>query len=209
MTPLGSVDRATRPSPGAREPIDEAAICSEAYSRATPVGRGAFSLATTALPSAMRQETSVRVADLIKPDSVIADLKVADKARALRELARRAAPFVNVSEAAMHDALTVREGLGSTGVGAGIAIPHARIAGLTGLYGLFARLGRPIDFQAIDGRPVDLVFLLLVPESAGSEHLAALACVSRALRNPATAKLLRGTTEAAALYAILTDKSVG
>ncbi len=151
----------------------------------------------------------MRVADLIKPDSVIADLKVADKARALRELARRAAPFVNVSEAAMHDALTAREGLGSTGVGAGVAIPHARIAGLTGLYGLFARLGRPIDFQAIDGRPVDLVFLLLVPESAGSEHLAALACVSRALRNPATAKLLRGTTEAAALYAILTDKSAG
>ena len=151
----------------------------------------------------------MRVADLIKPESVIADLRVADKARALRELARRAAHFVNVSEAAVHDALTAREGLGSTGVGAGVAIPHARIVGLTGLYGLFARLARPIDFQAIDDRPVDLVFLLLVPESAGSEHLAALACVSRALRNPATAKRLRETTEASALHAILTDDSVG
>src|SRR5258708_1585064 len=103
MTPLASVDRATCPAPGAREWIDDAAICSEAYPRATAVGRGAFPLATTALPSAMRQETSVRVADLIKPESVIADLKVADKARALRQLARRAAPEASALQASLPD----------------------------------------------------------------------------------------------------------
>src|SRR5437868_1385928 len=171
--------------------IEETAICREAYRHAT----------------AMRQETNVRVADLIKPGGVIADLRVADKARALRELAHRAAPIVNIPEAAVHDALTAREALGSTGVGAGVAIPHARIAGLSGLCGFFARLPRPIDFAAIDGRPVDLMFLLVVPESAGSEHLAALACVSRALRSPATAKALRETIGPAALYDILTDTS--
>jgi nitrogen PTS system EIIA component len=155
----------------------------------------------------MREETSVRVSDLIKPDSVIADLRVPDKQRALRELARFAAARIDVAENVVHEALLARERLGSTGVGVGVAVPHARIAGLTGVHGVFARLARPIEFDAIDGRPVDLVFLLLVPESAASEHLAALACASRALRNPATAQTLRGTTDGAALYAILADQS--
>jgi len=187
--------------------IDETAISCEAYRRATMTGRSAFKAADDRSPFAARQETSVRVADLLKPDSVIADLRVADKGRALRELARRAAPLVDLPESTILAALAAREKLGSTGVGAGVAVPHARIAGLRGLHGLFARLARPIAFDAIDGGPVDLIFLLLVPESASSEHLAALACVSRALRNPATAKLLRGTTAAPALHAILTEKS--
>lgn len=147
----------------------------------------------------------MRVADLLKPDSVIAELRGADKRQVLRELARRAAPLVNIPEMTVHAALLARERLGSTGVGAGVAIPHARIPGLSAPHGLFARLARPITFDAIDGQPVDLIFLLLVPEGAGSDHLAALACVSRTLRNPATAKLLRGSTDAAALHAILTE----
>lgn len=151
----------------------------------------------------------MQVSDLIKPETVIADLRVADKPRALRELARRAAVHVNVTESVVRDALLARERLGSTGVGLGVAVPHARIPGLDGMHGVFARLAQPIDFDAIDGRPVDLIFLLLVPESAGGEHLAALACASRTLRNPATAKVLRGTTDAAALYAILTDPGGG
>jgi PTS system nitrogen regulatory IIA component len=155
------------------------------------------------------RETSVRVSDLLKPENVTADLRVADKGRALRELARRAAPLAGVPEAIVHNALLAREELGSTGVGAGVAIPHARIAGLDGVRTVFARLSKPIDFDAVDGRPVDLVFLLLAPENAGSAHLAALACASRALRNPTTAKRLRETTDADALYAILAEPSVG
>jgi nitrogen PTS system EIIA component len=151
----------------------------------------------------------VRVADLLKPDSVIAELRGADKGQVLRELARRAAPLLDVPERTVHAALLAREKLGSTGVGAGVAIPHARIAGLSRPRGLFARLARPIAFDAIDGQPVDLIFLLLVPDSAGSEHMAALASVSRTLRNPTTAKLLRGSTDPAALHAVLTEKRDG
>jgi PTS system nitrogen regulatory IIA component len=150
----------------------------------------------------------VRVADLLKPDSVIAELRGADKGQVLRELTRRAAPLIDVSERTVHAALLAREKLGSTGVGAGVAIPHARIAGLNRPRGLFARLAKPIAFDAIDSQPVDLIFLLLVPDS-GSEHMAALASVSRTLRNPTTAKLLRGSTDPAALYAILTEKRDG
>ena len=151
----------------------------------------------------------MRVSDLLKPESVIADLRVADKGRALRDLARRAAPLAGVPEAVVRDALLAREELGSTGVGAGVAMPHARIAGLDGIHTLFARLSKPIDFEAVDGRPVDLVFLILAPEGAGAAHLAALACASRALRDPTTARRLRETTEADALYAILAEQSVG
>jgi PTS system nitrogen regulatory IIA component len=150
----------------------------------------------------------VRVADLLKPDSVIAELRGADKGQVLRELTRRAAPLIDVSERTVHVALLAREKLGSTGVGAGVAIPHARITGLNRPRGLFARLAKPIAFDAIDSQPVDLIFLLLVPDS-GSEHMAALASVSRTLRNPTTAKLLRGSTDPAALYAILTEKRDG
>jgi nitrogen PTS system EIIA component len=151
----------------------------------------------------------MQVSDLIAPECVIANLRVADKQQALRDLARRAASLVGILESIAHDTLLARERLGSTGVGAGVAVPHARIPGLKGVRGVFARLERPVDFDAIDGRPVDLIFLVLVPESAGSEHLAALACAARALRNPAIAKMLRDTTESATLYAILSGQSAG
>ena len=155
----------------------------------------------------MPRETSLRVSDLLEPKDVVADLRVADKGRALRELARRAAALTGVPETVLHDALVARETLGSTGVGAGIAMPHARIAALNGLHGIFARLAKPIDFAAVDDRPVDLIFLLLAPESGDS--LAALACAARALRNPATAKRLREASDADALYAVLTEQSLG
>jgi PTS system nitrogen regulatory IIA component len=154
------------------------------------------------------RETTVRVSDLLMPENVIADLRVPDKGRALRELAQRGAPLAGVPDTVVRDALLAREALGSTGVGAGVAIPHARISGLNGVQAIFARLSKPIDFDAVDGRPVDLIFLLLAPEDAGSAHLAALACASRALRNPGTAKRLRETTDAAALHAILVGPSV-
>jgi PTS system nitrogen regulatory IIA component len=98
-----------------------------------------------------------------------------------------------------------RERLGTTGVGNGIAIPHGKLPSLDRLYGLFARLERPIDFQSIDDQPVDLIFLLLAPESAGADHLKALARVSRLLRDKAVCEKLRGTEESEPIYALLTE----
>jgi nitrogen PTS system EIIA component len=144
------------------------------------------------------------VIDLITPSSVIASLRTADKSQLLQELAARATRLLPIDSQTVLDALHSREMLGSTGVGLGIALPHARIPGLQEFFGLFARLERPIEFEAIDERPVDLVFLLLIPEHAGDEHLAALACVSRKLRNPAVAQALRTGKTAPELYKALT-----
>src|SRR5215470_10708144 len=146
------------------------------------------------------------IAELLTPSSVIANLRgITAKKQLLQELARRAAPLVELHERRLFDVLIERERLGSTGVGNGVAIPHGKLFELRRLYGLFARLERPIDFAAIDDRPVDLVFLLLAPESAGADHLKALARVSRLLRNAAVCEKLRGTDKADALYALLVD----
>ena len=102
------------------------------------------------------------------------------------------------------DTLMQREKLGSTGIGHGIAIPHGKLPKLEKLFGLFARLDRPIDFESLDGQPVDLVFLLLAPEGAGADHLKALASVARLLRDPEIAHKLRELSDAEALYAVLT-----
>lgn len=121
------------------------------------------------------------IADLISRDHVFAGLRVGGKAQLLDELARRAAPALGIGAQTIADALAAREALGSTGVGQGIAMPHARIPGLGRLYGLFVRLDQPIDFAAIDEQKVDLVFLLLTPAEGGTAHLTALALVSRDL----------------------------
>lgn len=148
------------------------------------------------------------ISDLITPDAVVVNLKASNKKQALQELARRAADMVAGHAAAgerdIFDVLLERERLGTTGVGAGIAIPHGKLPRLDGLYGLFAKLDRPIDFEAIDEQPVDLIFLLLAPESAGADHLKALARVSRLLRDRAVCEKLRGSESADALYAVLT-----
>ena len=149
----------------------------------------------------------MEIRDLITPDSVIANLRVPSKKQALQELARAAAGLVDADERQVFDVLMERERLGTTGVGNGIAIPHGKLPGLDRLYGLFARMERPIDFQAIDEQPVDLIFLLLAPESAGADHLKALARVSRLLRDRATCDKLRGTDSAEALFAILSDSA--
>src|SRR6185312_12187816 len=107
------------------------------------------------------------------------------------------------NERAVFEVLLQREKLGSTGVGNGIAIPHGKLPKLAKLFGLFARLDRPIDFEALDGQSVDLVFLLLAPETAGADHLKALARVARLLRDPAVAHKLRASHDAEALYAVL------
>jgi PTS system nitrogen regulatory IIA component len=148
--------------------------------------------------------TLVDITELITPDRVITALRVNDKPQLLRELCQRAAKLLAIDTPAILDALQAREALGSTGVGQGIAMPHTRIAGLDHFFGLFARLERPIDFTAIDERPVDLVFLLLMPDQAGNDHLAALACVSRRLRDREAAAQLRAAKTDAEIYDTLT-----
>jgi len=149
----------------------------------------------------------MEIADLLGPGSVIASLKATSKKQALQELAKRAATLTGLHERVLFDALWERERLGSTGMGLGTAIPHGKIAGLNRLIGLFARLERPIDFQAVDERPVDLIFVLLAPESAGADHLKALARISRLFRDRAICEKLRGTDSADALTALLTDRA--
>jgi len=149
----------------------------------------------------------MEIADLLGPGSVIASLRVTSKKQALQEIARRMAPLAGLHERAIFDVLWQRERIGTTGMGMGTAIPHGKVAGLARLVGLFARLERPIDFEAMDERPVDLIFVLLAPESAGADHLKALARVSRLLRDRATCKKLRGTDNVDALTAILTDRA--
>ena len=147
----------------------------------------------------------MEINDLLVPEGVVADLKATSKKQALQDLAKRAAEVSGLHERAIFDVLMERERLGTTGVGNGIAIPHGKLASLDRLHGLFARLEQPIDFQAIDERPVDLIFVLLAPENAGADHLKALARISRLLRNNGICDKLRGTDSAEALFAILTE----
>lgn len=147
----------------------------------------------------------MEIFQLLSPDGVVANLKANSKKQALQELSARAARITGQHERVVFDTLLERERLGTTGVGNGIAIPHGRLPGLDKLYGLFARVERPVDFDSIDEMPVDLIFLLLAPESAGADHLKALARVSRLLRDKTVCEKLRGAESADALYALLTD----
>jgi nitrogen PTS system EIIA component len=149
----------------------------------------------------------MEIADILQPDGVIAHLRAANKRQALQELAKRAAQLTGKHERAVFDVLLERERLGTTGIGHGTAVPHGRMPDLARIYGLFARLEKPIDFEAIDNQPVDLIFLLLTPANSGADHLKALARISRLLRDKAVCDKLRGTDRADALYALLTDRA--
>jgi len=142
--------------------------------------------------------------DLVAPGAVVPSLRVGSKKQALLELSARAAAICGRNEREILEVLMQRERLGSTGIGNGIAIPHGKLAKLDRLYGVFARLERPVDFESLDGEPVDLMFLLLAPEAAGADHLKALARIARLLRDPDIAGKLRETRDADALYAVLT-----
>ncbi len=141
--------------------------------------------------------------DLVAPNAIIPALKVNGKKQGLQEIAAKAAELTGQSDRAILEILLQREKLGSTGVGNGVAIPHGKLPKLGKVFGLFARLERPVDFEALDGQPVDLVFLLLAPEGAGADHLKALARVARLLRDPAVAAKLRQSRDAEAIYAVL------
>ena len=143
--------------------------------------------------------------DIVTQNAVVPALKVNGKKQAIQELAARAAALSGQNERVIFDTLMQREKLGSTGIGHGIAIPHGKLPKLEKLFGLFARLDRPIDFESLDGQPVDLVFLLLAPEGAGADHLKALARVSRLLRDSSMCEKLRGAETADGLYMVLTQ----
>jgi len=143
--------------------------------------------------------------DLIKQEGVIASLKAKSKKQVLHELAAKAAAVTGIDERVIFETLLQRERLGSTGLGRGIAIPHGKPAGLKHITCLFARLDTPIDFEATDGEPVELVFLLLAPADAGADHLKALARISRLLRDPLSIEKLKSSRDRAALFSVLTE----
>jgi PTS system nitrogen regulatory IIA component len=149
----------------------------------------------------------MHIADLLTPDNVVLDLKANDKADLLAKLAKLAASRVPVPEGEIVQALTAREALGSTGMGGGIALPHARLAGVANPTGIFARLKQPIGFDAVDGSPVDLVFLLLLPDFPKSVQLPALACVARGLRDPHVSATVRKAGNQEQMFAAVSARN--
>ncbi len=145
--------------------------------------------------------------NLISRDGILPLLKAKSKKQVLQDLSLQAGELTGLDQRDVFDTLLQRERLGSTGVGHGIAIPHGKISGLKQIIGLFARLDAPIDFDAIDDLPVDLVFVLLAPESAGADHLKALARISRLLREPAAIEKLRTSKDKLSIYSALTESA--
>jgi len=148
---------------------------------------------------------NLTIRELMPVQAVTASLAATTKKEVLQNIATAAAALIGQEPLSVFDVLWERERLGTTGVGHGIAIPHGRVPGLDKVFGFFARLAQPVAFEAIDDKPVDLVFLLLAPESAGADHLHALATVSRLLRDAKLCEQLRKAKDEAALYRLLTE----
>ena len=143
--------------------------------------------------------------DILQPNAIVPTLRAANKKQALLDISERAAQLSHLPARAIFDALFHRERLGSTGIGDGIAIPHGKLARCESIFGLFARLEKPIDFESLDGTPVDLIFMLMAPEGAGADHLNALSRAARALRDQSVVKMLRSTRDASAIYSVLVN----
>ncbi|MDQ4136740.1 MAG: PTS IIA-like nitrogen regulatory protein PtsN [Pseudomonadota bacterium] len=145
--------------------------------------------------------------EFLASEAVVPSLRASGKKQLLQELSAHAARLAGLDEREVFETLLHRERLGSTGIGDGIAIPHGKIPRLSRLFGLVARLERPVDFEALDGQPVEIVFLLLAPEGAGADHLKALARIARVLREPGVRDRIRAARDANAIYAVLTESS--
>ncbi len=145
------------------------------------------------------------LSDLIEASAILPALKANSKKQLLQLLAEKAAGITGLPEREIFDTILQRERLGSTGVGNGIAIPHGKLSGARRITGVFARLESPVDFEALDDQPVDLIFLLLAPEGAGADHLKALSRIARVLRDADTAAKIRGTRDASAIHALLSE----
>src|SRR6218665_3856751 len=150
--------------------------------------------------------TRMALADLLQQDAIIPALKVNSKKQLLQELAAKASKLTGVAEREIFDVILQREKLGSTGVGHGIAIPHGKLNSISSITGVFARLEAPVDFEALDDEPVDLVFLLLAPEGAGADHLKALSRLARVLPDQELVAKLRASDSESAIYACLSEE---
>lgn len=149
----------------------------------------------------------MNLSELIAPEAIIPALKANSKKQVLQVLAEKAAKLTGLNESTIFDTVLQREKLGSTGLGGGIAIPHGKLPDINRITGIFARLESPVDFEALDDEPIDLVFLLLAPENAGADHLKALSQIARVLRHADVVQKLRNTHDAHALYALLIQNS--
>jgi nitrogen PTS system EIIA component len=149
----------------------------------------------------------MKISDFLSPADVKLDVRESDKTRLLQQLSSQAAAKVGLNANEVSTQITQREELGSTGVGNGVALPHARLRGLSGPFGLFARLRHGIDFEAIDNQPVDIIFLLLLPDPSGGSQLNALACVARALRDPKALQRIRGAADRDSLFQAIVDSA--
>ncbi|MGE3248398.1 MAG: PTS sugar transporter subunit IIA [Beijerinckiaceae bacterium] len=149
----------------------------------------------------------MRLDSLLAADAILPSLKANTRKQALAEVAALAARVSGLKEREIFDNLWQRECLGSTGVGEGIALPHAKMGKAGRMFGVFARLERPIEYDSLDGVPVDLVFALIAPETAGADHLQALAQVARTFRDDSLVAALRATRDSAGLFTLLTSPS--
>jgi nitrogen PTS system EIIA component len=147
----------------------------------------------------------MELTDILKPEAVKVLSAASSKKRLFQEIGDLAQNAYELGAATTVEALLERENLGPTGVGHGVALPHARLPNLEGIAGIFVMLEKPIDFGSIDRQPIDIAFALFAPENAGVEHLKALALVSRTLREPTLCTKLRANLDATTLYAILTE----
>lgn len=145
----------------------------------------------------------MNISDFLSPSDVMIDAAAADKQKLLLALARKAGSILDVLPEHVFAELQKREELGSTGVGGGVALPHARFHQVDKPIGMLIRLRKPIEFDAVDGEPVDIVFLLLLPESPNGEQLGALASIARKLRKPEVTAALRGARDSAEMYRTL------
>ncbi len=145
------------------------------------------------------------LSDLINVSAIMPGVRTNSKKQLLQLLAEKAATITGIPEREIFDTILQRERLGSTGVGNGIAIPHGKLSAVKRITGVFARLETPVDFEALDDQPVDLVFLLLAPEGAGADHLKALSRIARVLRDGDIVNKIRGSTDSAAIHALLSD----
>ena len=144
------------------------------------------------------------ISEIISPVSVLANLKPNSKKQVLQELAEVGARETGIECHTIFETLLEREKLGSTGVGNGVAIPHAKFPGMNGIVGVFAHLAKPVVFEAVDDQPVDIVFMLLAPEGSGAEHLKALSKIARVLRNQSTLAGIRSSADPEAIFTLLT-----
>ncbi len=147
----------------------------------------------------------MKISDIMSVDSVMLSVKAKNKRALLQEISTFASSITKVDDRIIFDALLERENLGSTGFGGGVALPHGRLAELKKVYGFFIKLATPIDFDAIDGKPVDMLFLLLSPESSGADHLTALAQISRVLKNNSLVNKLREAERKEEIHALLNN----